>query len=280
MMDNALTKNYDLEDPELISIVDDLPLWSAPFGLKLLDVVQYKKNVHALDIGFGLGFPLLEIAMRLGPSSKVTGIDPWRRGHERVQQKLRLTRVNNIELVVGCAEAMPFPDHSFDLIFSNNGINNVQNIPASLQECHRVAKNGAQFVFNFNLDRTFFEFYTIFRETLKDLGYQHVEQNIDAHIYSKRKPVAEIRSAVEQAGFKIIEIYDDVFSYRFADGTSMLNYFPFTLSFMPAWRDIVPQEQLEVVFQHIENKMNQAAAEKNSFSMQVPFATFDCVKTG
>jgi ubiquinone/menaquinone biosynthesis C-methylase UbiE len=278
-MDNFLTKKFDLEDPELISIVDDLPFWSAPFGLKLLDIVQYKKNVHALDIGFGLGFPLLEIAMRLGPSSKVTGIDPWRRGHERVQQKLRCTRVNNVELVVGCAEAMPFADHSFDLIFSNNGINNVQNLPASLQECHRVAKNGAQYVFNFNLERTFIEFYTIFRESLKDLGLQRYEQKIDAHIYSKRKPLAEMRSAVENAGFKIIKIYEDVFSYRFADGTSMLNYFPFTLSFMPSWKKIVPEEQRKEVFQHIENNMNQAAAGKNGITMQVPFATIDCVKT-
>ena len=218
--------------------------------------------------------------MRLGPSSQVTGIDPWRQGHERVQQKLRLTRVNNVELVAGCAEAMPFPDHSFDLIFSNNGINNVQNLPASLQECHRVAKNGAQFVFNFNLERTFFEFYTIFRETLKDLGLQHYEQNIDAHIYSKRKPLAEMKSAVENAGFKIMKIYEDVFFYRFADGTAMLNYFPFVLSFMPAWKEIVPQDLLEEVFQHIENTMNQAAAGGKCITMQVPFATFDCLKIG
>jgi arsenite methyltransferase len=280
MIDNAPMKNFNLEDPELLSIVDDLPLWSAPFGLKLMDIVQYKKNVHALDIGFGLGFPLLEIAMRLGSSSQVTGIDPWRQGHDRVQQKLRLTRVNNVELVVGRAEAMPFSDHSFDLIFSNNGINNVQNIPDSLQECHRVAKKGAQFVFNFNLERTFFEFYTIFRETLKDLGFQQYVQNIDAHIYSKRKPLAEMKQAVEKAGFTIMKIYEDVFLYRFADGTSMLNYFPFTLSFMPAWKEIVPQEQREVVFQHLENKMNQAAAGKNNITLQVPFATFDCVKRG
>ncbi|MGD1044420.1 MAG: class I SAM-dependent methyltransferase [Bacteroidota bacterium] len=279
-MENYLKKNYDFENPELISIVDDLPLWSAPFGLKLMDVVHYKKNIRALDIGFGLGFPLLEIAMRLGSTSQVTGIDPWRQAHKRLQLKLKLSHVENVGLVEGVAEAMPFADHSFDLIFSNNGINNVQDLSKSLQECYRVAKNDAQFVFTFNLEQTFIEFYTIFRETLKELGLQHYEQKIDAHIYSKRKPLAEMRSAVEKAGFKIVEIYKDVFHYRFADGTSMLNYFPFNLSFLPSWKKIVPEEQQEKIFHHIEIKMNRMAAVNNGFTMQVPFATFDCIKIG
>lgn len=279
-MENYPKKIYDFENPELISIIDDLPLWSAPFGLRLMDIVHYKKDVHALDIGFGLGFPLLEIAMRLGQTAKVIGIDPWRQAHERVKQKLRLTRVRNVELVEGVAEAMPFADRSFDLIFSNNGINNVQELSKSLQECYRVAKNGAQFVFTFNLEKTFIEFYTIFWETLKELGLQQYGPKIDAHIYSKRQPLAEMKLAVEKSGFKITEVYEDIFHYRFADGTSMLNYFPFNLSFLPSWKEIVPEEQQEMIFHNIEIKMNQVASVNNGFTMKVPFATFDCLKIG
>jgi arsenite methyltransferase len=279
-MENYLKKKYDFENPELISIIDDLPLWSAPFGLRLMDIVHYKKNVQALDIGFGLGFPLLELAMRLGPTSKVIGIDPWKHAHKRVQLKLAHTRVQNIELIEGVAEAMPFADCTFDLIFSNNGINNVQDLSKSLQECYRVAKNDAQFVFTFNLEKTFIEFYMLFRETLKELGLQQYERNIDAHIYSKRKPLAEMRSAVERAEFKITEVYEDTFHYRFADGTSMLNYFPFKLSFLPSWKEIVPEEQQEMIFQRLEEKMNQAASVNDGFAMQVPFATCDCIKIG
>jgi ubiquinone/menaquinone biosynthesis C-methylase UbiE len=277
-MENYLKNKYDFENPELISIIDDLPLWSAPFGLRLMDIVHYKKNVQALDIGFGLGFPLLEIAMRLGPTSKVIGIDPWKQAHKRVQLKLKLTHVQNIELVEGVAEAIPFADHSFDLIYSNNGINNVQDLSKSLQECYRVAKNEAQFVFTFNLEKTFIEFYVLFRETLKELGLQQYEQKIDTHIYSKRKPLAEMRMAVERAGFKITEVYEDIFQYRFTDGTSMLNYFPINLSFLPSWKAIVPEEQQDQIFRHLEIKMNQVASVNNGFVMQVPFATFDCIK--
>jgi hypothetical protein len=82
-MTQYLRAQYNLNDPACISIIDDLPFWSAPFGIKLLDIVRYKKNIRSLDIGFGLGFPLMELAMRLGPSSKVYGIDPWKAGTER-----------------------------------------------------------------------------------------------------------------------------------------------------------------------------------------------------
>ena len=55
---------------------DEFPFWSAPFGTKLLDMINYRRGITALDIGFGTGFPLVELAMRLGPTCTVRGIDP------------------------------------------------------------------------------------------------------------------------------------------------------------------------------------------------------------
>ena len=55
---------------------DEFPFWSAPFGIKLLDMINYRRGITALDIGFGTGFPLVELAMRLGPTCTVRGIDP------------------------------------------------------------------------------------------------------------------------------------------------------------------------------------------------------------
>ncbi len=57
-------------------ICDELPFWSAPIGQLLLDTIRYPKNARILDIGSGSGFPMLELAMRFGEGSTVTGIDP------------------------------------------------------------------------------------------------------------------------------------------------------------------------------------------------------------
>ena len=80
------------------SVWDELPLWSAPFGLKLLEIVNYKKNIKVLDIGSGTGFPLIEIAQRLGETSEFYGIDPWETAIVRLKEKTEFMQLNNIKL--------------------------------------------------------------------------------------------------------------------------------------------------------------------------------------
>lgn len=50
-----------LEDARLASAFDETPLWSAPFGLRLLDRVRMADGLSVLDVGCGAGFPLLEL---------------------------------------------------------------------------------------------------------------------------------------------------------------------------------------------------------------------------
>lgn len=64
-MEKYLNHSFKTDDYELVSIIDEFPFWSAPFGLDLLDTIILKPNTIALDIGSGLGFPLIERAMRL-----------------------------------------------------------------------------------------------------------------------------------------------------------------------------------------------------------------------
>jgi arsenite methyltransferase len=120
-MNSNAKPEYDLTDAILVSVIDDLSLWSAPFGLKLLDAIHYKKGIYALDIGFGTGFPLLELAMRLGNTSSIYGLDPWKSGTERTKLRIKVSGLTNVRLFEGVAEHMPFENDFFDLITSNNG---------------------------------------------------------------------------------------------------------------------------------------------------------------
>ena len=88
----------DLSDPELVSAYDELPLWSSSFGALLLRHIPLRRNIAVLDIGPGTGFPLLELAQRLGPSCTVYGIDPWAAALERARHKAQVWRVANIVL--------------------------------------------------------------------------------------------------------------------------------------------------------------------------------------
>jgi len=273
-----LKTRHDLNDPELVSVIDEIPLWSAAFGLRILDTIRYRKSIRALDIGPGLGFPMIELAMRLGSSSAVFGIDPWRAGNERTRKKIGICGLSNAAIVEGVAEAMPFPDGNFDLLVSNNGLNNVRDLAATLEECGRVAKTGAQFVFTFNTEDTFREFYEIYRLVLVESGLGDLDREVSRHIRAKRKPLREVRTLLEASGFTVTGVAEEEFRYRFSDGSALLNHFAIGYAFLPAWKMIPPDERREDVFRRIEERINSAAGEDRGFSMRVPFVTVDSRK--
>jgi len=277
-MNEFVKTNYDLNDKEVVSVIDELSLWAAPFGLKLLATINLKKNITAIDIGFGLGFPLIEIAMRLGNSCKVFGIDPWKAATERAKTKAKIYGITNVEFLSGVAEQIPLPDKSIDLIFSNNGINNVQDLKKTFEECCRIAKPGAQFVFTFNTDKTMIEFYDVLENVLQEKGMLNEVGNLKEHIYEKRKPIIEVKNLVEKNNFTIKKIVEDKFSYGFTDGTVMLNHFLIRLAFLESWKNLLTDIRQKEIFYEVENKLNESAREKGNLTLTVPFVLFNCEK--
>jgi len=275
-MNNYLKTNYDLNDNETVSVIDELPLWSAPFGLKLLEKINYRKNISALDIGSGLGFPLLEVAMRLGNTCKVYGIDPWEAAVERIKTKVRVYGITNVEIITGVAEKIPLPDNSVDLIFSNNGLNNVNDIKSVLSECRRISKIGAQLVFTYNTDKTMQEFYSLFEELLRERKMLSEIESMKKHIYKKRMPVEEYIHLLNDRGYSINEISYDEFAYRFVDGTTMFNHFLIKLAFIDSWKDLFPEEKQNDFFAELIEKFNQFALRNGTLKLTIPFAIIDC----
>ncbi|QQS36671.1 MAG: class I SAM-dependent methyltransferase [Ignavibacteriales bacterium] len=274
MQPDFLSAEFNFDDPELVSYLDELPFWSAPFGIALLEKVRYKKNITALDIGCGTGFPLTEIAMRLGSTSKVYGLDPWTAALDHLTSKLKVYNISNVELINGYAEEINLPDNSIDLIVSNNGLNNVQDLRRSLSECRRIAKNGCQFVATMNLDKTMIEFYNVFKDALVESGLRELTADVDKHIYEKRKPVDEMIALFEENNFRVNKSLSS-FSYKFADGTSMLNYFLIRIAFIKSWKKIIPSERAQEIFLLIESKLNAKAHTDNGISLSVPYLVID-----
>lgn len=269
---------YDFNDPALVSYLDEFCLWSAPFGLKLLECVNMKPGLKALDIGFGNGFPLIELAQRLGNSSKVFGIDLWDAAIVRAIEKIAYFGLSNIEVTFAAAEEIPFPDEWFDLIVSNNGLNNVDDLDQSLSECRRICKPGAQMVITMNLPDTFAEFYTIFRNTLKYMRLGQYLAEIDRHIFHKRKPLEYLEEKLSHHGFRIHQKYMESFRYHFTDGTALLNYAFFKICFLDGWKGCLPEELHQTVFARLEANLNEHAAIHEGIELTVPFVCFDLRK--
>ena len=278
-MPEYLKTDYSYNSAEFVETFDELPLWAAPFGLKLLDSISYRKGFTALDIGFGAGFPLTEIAMRLGRESKIYGVDPWDAAVDRAEKKIKRYGIQNVEIIRGKAEEIPLADNSIDLIVSNNGLNNVEDASQALSECSRLIKSGGQFVQTMNLNSSMDEFYSIMKTVLIDMNLDICLAAMQRQIYDKRKPLEEYSVLIKSHGFDIEKILHDSFDYKFVDGTTMLHHHFFRMAFMDGWKSIVPTEQQVEVFQNIENRLNEFSEENGCFKLTIPFVLIDARKT-
>jgi SAM-dependent methyltransferase len=241
-------------------------------------MINLKKGIIALDVGCGLGFPLIEVAQRLGDTSTVIGIDPWKEAIERCEQKIKKYDIKNAQVIEGVAEKMPFENNYFDLIVSNNGINNVKDMKKTLSECQRVSKPGAQFVLTMNLEETMIEFYNAFETVLEENDMQNKIKKMKEHIHSKRKPLDEVKTLLINSSFQIVAIQHDSFSFNFVDATSMFNHYLIKYWFFSEWKKILSDVDYEKIFEQTKNSLNKTADDRGDLRLTIPYVTIDCTK--
>jgi len=273
-----IDKKYNFNTGIRSSIIDELPLWSAPFGLELLDQIEYRKSIKVLDIGFGSGFPLIEIAQRLGRTSTVYGIDPWEPSHIRINQKIKFYGLKNVKLIKGAAENIPLKNNSIDLIVSNNGINNVSDIEKVFKECERISKKGSQFVASINLNRTFEEFYDAFKDSLRKFNMLKELENVYKHIYEKRKPTATFQRYFLNNGFKVTNSVRKVFTIKYSDEDAFFNHSLIKIGFMSSWEHIINKKDRKRVFDDVIKSLQKITKESGHLEMTVPYLIVNSVK--
>ncbi len=95
-----------------------------------------------LDVATGTADLAIAAAQRY-PNAKVVGLDPSEQMLRIGRDKLVLLGLQNqVELILGDAEEMPFADQSFDALMIAFGIRNVPNRLRALREFFRVVRPG------------------------------------------------------------------------------------------------------------------------------------------
>lgn len=270
-------EEIDYTQPGFGDLYDELPLWSAPFGLLLLDRVPMKSGITILDVGSGTGFLTLELAQRCGPDSKVIAVDPWKSGMTRLRSKLDKLGLTNVELIEQDAAAMDLPNESIDVIVSNLGINNVQDADAVLRTCFRVAKPDAKLFFTTNLVGHMSEFYDVYRATLIELGQIDRLAALDAHI-NHRGTVESLSRIIRDAGFEVLHIDNESLRMRFANGSSLLRHYFIRLGFVQGWKAVAAPDSVEATFETLERNLNTVAAERGELALTIPMACIEARK--
>lgn len=270
-MTDYLNHKFDWGNPEINWIYNDLPQWSAMCGFVLLKHLPLRQNLRVLDLGCGDGFPTLEIAQRLGSSSRVTGIDPWSDAIRKARRKSEIMGIQNIEFVEGDAGNMPFEDHSFDLIVSNLLINNLSDRVAVMSECRRVAKPNAILSWGTNLREHMPEFYTVLERSLQQLEMKTALARLTEHI-QKRVTIKELYEMMAGYGFTPTRSETEKTSFRFLDGSAMLRHFIIKEAFLDDWRRLLDPNTEKEVFSLVEQELNRQAQKRGELSLSVPMA--------
>ncbi|MDB2687351.1 methyltransferase domain-containing protein [Mariniblastus sp.] len=109
-------------------------------GEKLL-ALQPGESV--LEVGYGTGNTVLNLAEKVGPQGKVSGIDVSDGMQTVAQAKVEEAGLSaNVDLKVGDAISLDWPDETFDAVFLSFTLELFSELdaPTVLRECKRVLK--------------------------------------------------------------------------------------------------------------------------------------------
>ena len=261
----------DFQSPAFGDLYDELPLWSAPFGLWLLDRVPMKTGLTILDLGAGTGFLTIELAERCGATSRVIAVDPWAAAIDRLRRKVEQRGLKHVQLLQQDAAELDLPEASVDVIVSNLGVNNFDQASAVLRTCWRVAKPGACLLLTTNLVGTMAEFYEVYRDVLVQTGQADRVALLERHINARASTDSAGR-LIEGAGFQISDVDTDAFRLRFADGSALLRHFFIRLGFIQGWKEIACADRVQETFDRLEQALNTVAAERGELALTIPMA--------
>lgn len=114
-----------------------VPALMEEWAPRVADAAGVRAGDRVLDVACGTGVLAREAAARAGPTGVVTGLD-LNPGMLAVAARLRPT----LQWQQGSAEAMPFPDASFDAVVSQFGLMFFSDPAAGLREMIRVLVPG------------------------------------------------------------------------------------------------------------------------------------------
>jgi demethylmenaquinone methyltransferase/2-methoxy-6-polyprenyl-1,4-benzoquinol methylase len=208
-MFSSIADNYDFLN-SLLSFNRD-KYWRK-FAISKIEPVA---GVQVLDVATGTGALALELARKVDKGSKVVGVDFSREMLCRAQNKLAKRQCHNLGLICAKAEALPFPDDTFDYVSIGFALRNMAEMEQVLREMTRVLKMGGKILClefsqpQHKIFRRIYYFYIF--HILPFLGWA-ISRNKEAYAYLPKSIAGfasptELKQAMEKVGLGDIVVY-------------------------------------------------------------------------
>jgi ubiquinone/menaquinone biosynthesis C-methylase UbiE len=133
----AAGKDIEHLTPDDLAPVDEFHSGGRNATVRLAQLAQIKDGERVLDVGCGIGGPSRYLASQLG--CQVTGLDFTAEFVALAEMLARRTRLaDKVAYRQGDALDLPFPDGSFDVVWSQNAAMNIADRDRLYSEMHRV----------------------------------------------------------------------------------------------------------------------------------------------
>jgi ubiquinone/menaquinone biosynthesis C-methylase UbiE len=145
--------NHRIHDLEMtdepvgtLGFFDDLDEYRFDKLRYLPELVDFNgfKGRTLLEVGCGIGTDLVRFARG---GALVTGVDLAETAIDLAARNFALRGLQPGDLRVANAEALPYPDHSFDVVYGHGVVQYTADPARLIGECHRVLKPGGTAIF-------------------------------------------------------------------------------------------------------------------------------------
>ncbi|MCA9863587.1 MAG: methyltransferase domain-containing protein [Thermomicrobiales bacterium] len=188
-----------------------VPVLFAPVAEQMVGGVALPPHAQVLDVACGSGVVARTVAARLHGAGQVTGLD-LSPAMLRVARRASEAAGLAIDWVQGDAQALPFPDVAFDLVFCQQAIQFFPDRARAVAEMHRVLAPGGEVGV------------ACWRGLARNRFFAHLAQVVQAQVDSDALalPFAlddplELAGLLQQAGCQDVSVEPIAFTAVFAD---------------------------------------------------------------
>jgi len=116
-----------------------------PVSDRLVELAEIRPSYRVLDVGTGIGEPALTAAQRVGAAGHVVATDHAPQMLAIAQERALALGVQNVEFRDMDAEAIEFPDRSFDVVLSRFSLMFLPDLATALARIWRLLRPNGKF---------------------------------------------------------------------------------------------------------------------------------------
>jgi len=157
---------------------------------RIREAAQVVPQARILDVACGPGI----VAEALAPGAgEVVGCDITPEMLDKARERVQAAGLDNVRFVPGWAEALPFPDASFDAVVSRSAVHHFPDPAAAVREMARVARSGGRVI---TVD-------VMSAESEEDAALHNALEILRDPSHVRMLPRSELHRVLVQAGLEI-----------------------------------------------------------------------------